>query len=142
MISKEKLIKILKFWLPVLLWMGIIFIFSSYPTSRASEVHWEDFIVKKTAHIIEYGFLATLVYRAFINNGVNKQKASYYAILVAAFYGFTDELHQSFTPGREPTLRDVIFDTLGAISAVYLVLRYLPKAPERVRSWAKKLEME
>jgi len=133
--------KIIYFWLPVLLWAVIIFLFSSYPTSKASEVHWKDFFVKKTAHVVEFGVLATLTYRALINSGFLKKKAGVFAILFSIFYGATDEIHQSFTPGREPHLRDVIFDTLGSMMAVYFLLYILPNAPKQLRNWAEKLQL-
>jgi len=132
----KRVATILKYWGPVFVWAGVIFAFSSYATKQASEIYWQDFIVKKTAHVIEYGVFATLLYRAFINSGIEKVRAGYTAIVLAALYGISDEFHQSFTPGREPTLRDTIFDTIGAILAIYIVWKYLPKAPKKLKKWA------
>ena len=33
-------------------------------------------------------------------------------------YGLVDELHQAFVPGRDPSWRDVVFDTIGALGGV------------------------
>jgi len=79
-----------------------------------SEIYWQDFIVKKTAHIIEYAILATLLYRALINSNVPRKEAGIYAVILSATYGISDEFHQYFTPGREPRVRDVFFDLFGA----------------------------
>ena len=106
--------KIAKYWLPPILWALVIFSFSSMQVTGTVDVYWKDFIVKKTAHLIEYGVLAILLYRAMVNSNVDKQKAFWLSILVAGLYGVSDEFHQSFTPGREPTTRDVLIDTLGA----------------------------
>lgn len=130
--------KMFRFWVPPLLWAAVIFLFSSFPVVETSEIYWKDFIAKKTAHIIEYGILTILIYRALKEGGMKKKNAGLLAISIAFLYGITDEYHQSFTPGREPRARDVAFDTTGAIIAVYSLWNFLPKAPRKVRSWAEK----
>jgi VanZ family protein len=37
------------------------------------------------------------------------------SFLLATLYGVTDEVHQSFVPGRNPDWRDVVADGLGAL---------------------------
>jgi hypothetical protein len=133
--------KILKFWGPVLIWAGIIFLFSARPVIPASQIFWKDFIVKKTAHVVEYAILASLIYRALKESGVSKYNAGLWAIFFSVVYGLTDEFHQSFTPGREPRVRDVFFDTIGAILSIYSIWNLLPKAPQKLRSWAKRLHL-
>jgi VanZ family protein len=133
--------KLLSLWAPPVIWAILIFLVSAYPTARTSEIHWKDFIVKKTAHVIEYGIFAALVYRAFRASGVKKANAGIYAIFVALAYGLTDEFHQSYTPGREPKIRDVAFDTIGAIASIYSIWNLLPKAPERLKKWARALQL-
>jgi len=133
--------KLIRYWLPVIVWAIVIFAFSSFPTGQASGIDWQDFIVKKTAHIVEYGILTLLLYRALKQSGIEKKDAALYSLTLAVFYAVTDEFHQSFTPGREPTLRDVIFDTIGGILAIYSLWKLLPKAPRPLTNWAKKLEL-
>ena len=135
--KEGKLSKILFLWLPVFVWAGVIFTFSTLPTVKTAQIYIADFIVKKTAHLTEYGIFATLLYRALKESGVNKKRAGFYAIVLAAGYAITDEFHQSFTPGREPTLRDIIIDTIGATLAVYTLWKLLPKAPQKLRNLAK-----
>jgi len=91
--------------------------------------------------MIEYGIFAALIYRGLVASGVKKNNAGIYSILLALLYGVTDEFHQSYTPGREPRVRDVVFDTIGAILTIYSIWNLLPKAPERLRAWAKKLQL-
>ncbi len=114
----KKVKKIIKYWAPPVLWAGVIFILSSFPTLETSEIYWQDFILKKSAHMIEYGLLTILLYRAFKNSGAGVRKAAIFSILIAVVYAITDEFHQSFVPGREPRARDVIFDTIGSILAI------------------------
>jgi VanZ family protein len=133
--------RLLRFWLPVILWGSVIFLFSTRPTKPSSQIDWQDFIIKKSAHIVEYAVLTVLLYRALKESGVDKKEAGIYAIIMAILYGASDEFHQSFTPGREPRVRDIFFDTIGGILAMYSIWNLLPKAPEKLKSWAKSLQI-
>lgn len=133
--------KLIKFWSPAIIWAFIIFIFSSFQVGSSSEFYWKDFIIKKTAHIVEYGILATLFYRAMVNSDVKKKKAMWCSILIALFYGLTDEFHQSFTPGREPRLRDVLIDTTGAIIFIYGILENIKKMPQIIQNMYNKYQI-
>lgn len=141
MIKRIRFKKVVYYWLPPILWAFVIFAFSSYPTGRVSGIHWQDFIVKKTAHIVEFAIFTLLLYRALKERGVDKRNAALFAILLAVLYGALDEYHQSYTPGREPRVRDVFFDTLGALIAIYFVWNLLPKAPSKIKLIAMKLEI-
>lgn len=115
---KIMLKKVFNYWFPPVVWALIIFTFSSFSTPSTSIIYWQDFIVKKTAHMLEYGIFALLLYRALRAYEMDETKAVILAILFAGIYGLTDEFHQSFTPGREPRIRDVAFDTIGASLAM------------------------
>lgn len=134
--------KAFKFWLPPILWALVIFTFSSFQTASASKFYLGDFLIKKTAHIIEYGVFALLLYRAMINSGLNKKKAMRFSIFIAFLYGATDEFHQSFTPGRGPSIRDVAIDTLGACLFVYGIIANLRKFPIKLIKLFKKLNLD
>ena len=105
--------KFLKFYLPPILWAGVIFTLSSFPTLETSEIYWQDFVLKKSAHMIEYAVFALLIYRALKYSGTKIRRAVVLSLLIAVIYAITDEFHQSFVPGREPKIRDVFFDTIG-----------------------------
>jgi VanZ family protein len=135
------LAKLLKYWLPVVVWALIIFNFSSHGVPKVGPSYWTDFIAKKTAHILEYGILTLLTYRALIGSGVKKPLVYWVAIFITFLYGTSDELHQSFTPTRTPTVRDVLIDTTAAILAVWIITKLLPKATGTVKIWAKRLEL-
>ena len=122
----KNIIFILRFWLPFIFWLGVIFAFSSNPTTRASEIHWQDFIIKKTAHIVEYFIFSLLLYRALLNSGVRSKRIFAFIVFTAFLYGMSDEFHQSFTPGRDPQPRDVMFDVTGALLFVYFLKKIVP----------------
>ncbi len=123
------------------MWFVVIFVFSSFPTGTATEIIWWDFIIKKTAHMVEYAILSLLLYRAFYNSEVEKGKAGVLAIIISILYGLSDEYHQSFIPGRTSKLRDVGFDTIGAIGIIYIVWNLLPTMPQRLKKLAEKLQV-
>ena len=112
-------------WLPIVLWAGLIFRFSSGTIPLASKIYWQDFAVKKTGHVLLFGALSLLIFRALRMNRVSRMKAAILAVLLATFYGGTDEFHQMFTQGRESRLRDVFIDGGGA-TLVILATYYLP----------------
>jgi VanZ family protein len=119
----NKILKQFSAWLPVLLWAILIFHFSSETIPVASSVLWQDFAVKKTGHILLFGALGILVYRALIINGVEKKRALIWAIILAIIYGASDEFHQMFTEGREARIRDVFIDGLGATIFSFLTYK-------------------
>ena len=138
---KKKLTFFLIYWLPPLVLAGIIFKLSSGTVPRASEVYWQDFAAKKIAHVIIYGILSVLIYRALVAGGMTKKKAIIWAFLLATFYGGTDEIHQHFTQGRESRLRDVAFDGFGAAASIFFITKILPKLPKEFINLGKRLEI-
>ena len=105
-------------WLPVALYMGLIFYFSSLPYP---EDQLPKFLFKalgdKLLHAIEYSVLAILCYRAFRRSAglYAANSAVVLAIAVASLYGATDEVHQAFVPFRSSTWSDWVADTAGAV---------------------------
>ena len=101
-------------WLAVLAVAVAIFGLSSIPAASlftpGPPEGLLNAVFKKTAHVAFYGALTVALQRA-----LNLRPGSWrWALLGAALYGVSDEWHQSFVPGREATLRDVVFDVLGA----------------------------
>lgn len=131
----------LNYWLPFFIWASLIFIFSSYPTSKVTEIHWKDFVIKKTAHLVEYSVFTVLLFRALKKSSVEKKTALIISILVAIAYGFSDEFHQSFTPGREPKIRDVLIDTFGILMTAGFVYYIAPKLTGKLKLLLKRCEV-
>ncbi|GMO00110.1 VanZ family protein [Parageobacillus thermoglucosidasius] len=129
-------------WGFVVLWCIVIYCFSEFPlftgenTKRILEAvlgylpfgHGGDgassplnFIVRKLAHLTEFGILAVLVWRA-----LEPMRLAYAgAWLFATMYAVTDEWHQSFEPGRTATPKDVAIDSCGALLGLIGVFLYM-----------------
>lgn len=109
-------------WLPALIIMAVIFVFSAQPSDSLPDFDWADRIVKKGGHMFEYGLLALAYWYALAWDG----RRRWLAWLLAFLYACTDEFHQSFVPGRHPSIWDVlIFDNLGAMLSLWLAERYI-----------------
>lgn len=129
------------YWLPVIVWMGIIFLLSERHSVTVSPEYFLNFLFFKTLHIIEYATLFVLTFRASSHTGGKSMQNTAYvrAYIITVLYAMTDEMHQQFVPSRQAAPRDVIIDAIGAGLAWYYLSTQLPKAPEILRSWAKRL---
>lgn len=107
----------LKRWLPAILWMAVIFWFSSQPQLPRPDSDLLNLIFKKAAHFGTYGVLALLYWRA-----LGSRQRRRYALALAVLYAITDEFHQAWTPLRNPSPVDVLIDTAGAATALWGLL--------------------
>lgn len=113
--------KILKLWLPVFIWCGLIFYLSNTPNLDTG-LGFLDFILRKLAHIIEYFILVFLLYRAF--KGSFRLSSFYLAFwpsLLTFLYAASDEAHQAFVPTRGPSITDVLVDSLGIVVFIFIL---------------------
>ena len=116
-----KLNSVLRYWGPAILMMSAIFAFSSIPSTEMPNFGLVDILVKKGGHALGYGLLALTYLRGL--KGENSEAVSrqlFIAWVLATLYSATDEIHQSFVPGRHPAVTDVIIDSVGAASALFL----------------------
>lgn len=131
-------------WVPVALWMAVIFSLSS---DRFSDVHtaaWlsgvfeslgippavahvGNFIVRKSAHFVEYAVLGVLIFRAARVTWPLRATWQPFVVAVAgaAACAGLDELRQYVvTATRTGSVRDVAVDAAGALAgASYLYRR-------------------
>jgi len=112
-----KLKQIVPRWLPALVMMSVIFMFSSQPSEKLPDLGWADRLFKKGGHMLGYGLLALSYWNGF---GLDRRKRPL-AWLFAVLYAVTDEFHQSFVAGRNPSIWDVlVYDNLGALIMLWL----------------------
>ena len=133
-----KIRSFLRYWLPVLIWMALIFSVSGdtqsmqhssriiapilralFPGISEHTVNLVVLFARKCAHLTEYAVLAFLFWRArWKPRRKDPRPWSWreagYAVLFVALYAASDEFHQSFVPTREASAWDVLIDTIGA----------------------------
>lgn len=119
--SSSLVTRYLRYWLPVLLWMGVIFVSSSRPKLPFVVSKTVDLMAKKAGHVTEYGVLAFLLWRAISKERGWPAPPSFGgAFVLSLLYAVLDEFHQTFVPGRNGRLADIGFDALGVLLALGL----------------------
>jgi VanZ family protein len=115
--------------------MLLIFLVSARPSSQLPNFGWVDQLIKKGGHAIGYAMLAFCYWRAF----EFKENKRAIVWILTLLYAISDEFHQSFVPGRHPSIVDVvIFDNLGSLIALWLTTRYTKqKRPDSFHPIAK-----
>lgn len=138
-------------WVPVILWMLLIFtastdLMSAEHTSRfiGPFLHWlipqistatlltVHFFVRKTAHVTEYAILAALLWRALRGSfqTTASKMLALAAFVIAATFAASDEFHQSFVASRTASPHDVMIDACGAAAGLMIYwLLVRPKSP-------------
>jgi hypothetical protein len=107
---------VVRYLLPVALWMIVIFITSSIPAEDFPHVEFWGWA--KLIHLIYYGVLCFLVHRAIINQNrfpLLARHSYLFGVFFAVLYGVSDEIHQLSTPGRHGQYQDVLIDAVGAL---------------------------
>lgn len=98
--------------LPVLLASVAIFIASHQP-----QIEFPDlgiFNLDKLLHLVAYFFYSLLLMLFFISNfNFNKRKVLLITFVFATLYAISDEFHQSFVPGRDASVYDLLANILG-----------------------------
>lgn len=111
-------------WGPAILIMSLIFFASATPGSDLPSFGLWDLAAKKGGHMVGYALLGITYFRGIRGEKPAAKAHLFLAWVLAVIYASTDEWHQSFTPGRTPSVRDVGIDTIGAgigITASYWV---------------------
>lgn len=117
-------------WLAPVLWMGVIFWFSSRDGDDLNGwLPWfQQWIPGMSGfdwgHFVSYFILAVAFAYAFGGASL-RLRTKAVIVLLSMLYGVTDEYHQSFVPGRAPDAQDLVNDTVGAVLAM-LVLSVPP----------------
>jgi len=111
-----------RLWAPAIAWMALIFTVSSLQLPKTARLV-PDWI----SHGLEYAVLGFLLCRALAGGTGPRGAVLAAAILFGTLYGVTDEIHQSFVPGRDADAYDVVKDlggsTLGALAFAELARR-------------------
>ena len=119
----------------MLLWMLLIFLMSSFDATESTNqsnfivniitnifkienIELLSFIIRKLAHFTEYLILGFLTINMLNKNDISKKYLL--SILICIIYATSDEIHQIFVPGRAYQIRDILIDSMGSITGVYL----------------------
>lgn len=84
---------------------------------------------RKSAHVVQYGVFAALLYQALTAHHrwqspaqpPARRRVAVASILLAAIYAATDEIHQLFVVGRGASFSDWLIDLVGAFLIVWIL---------------------
>ena len=115
------MIKKIVHFIPSILIMFLIFFLSSRSSTGIGGSRTQQFLIHKTLHIIVYALLSASFYYAFSTSTLVATKYIFILSVILTFlYGITDEIHQTFVPGRGGKFSDTLFDLIGAFLGTYL----------------------
>ena len=139
--SQKKILK----WILVILWMALIFFLSHQGAEESGALsgglleklfiiigfiekilQYEfdreilHMLLRKTAHFTAYMILGILLIHALAEAKDLRKKLYLQALVIAVLYAITDEFHQSFISGRSGEIKDVLIDSSGAFTGIYL----------------------
>ena len=125
-------------WLPVILWAALIFLISMnpdpyrtlpaalrQPLQLAGITFSDDDLFGNPGHLIEYAILGILTARALIWKRSSSPGLITLIFSLCAAYALSDELHQTFVPGRTFEIQDLVVDVSGILIglALYRAIR-------------------
>jgi VanZ family protein len=112
---------------PPLIMMAVIYWWSAQTDlpGPTNALVWWDFTIKKLAHVIEYGLLYFFLQRAFNWYSPLDERRFSTTFVLVLLYAISDEIHQSFTPGRHSQLRDVGIDMVGCLMVYLKVMQFV-----------------
>ena len=121
--------RFVRYVLPAIFYMAVIFTISSIPrlSPPSLGVEWDD----KIYHFIEYAGFFFLLYRALKYWGWAKRtgRKILLAIFLGSAIGAIDELYQASVPTRVPDVSDWIADSTGVVLAclIFLLVQLIVK---------------
>ncbi len=102
------------FRIAAVVWATVIFVASSVTLETTAEPLPEG---DKIVHIAFYAILAYFLLCGWCvaKNKILRKKEVVVVLAVIILYGISDEFHQSFVPGRQPSWHDVLADGVGGL---------------------------
>ncbi|HEV2129330.1 MAG TPA: VanZ family protein [Thermomicrobiales bacterium] len=118
-------------FLPALSVMAVIFTFSDQP--KLPQIpSLSTQITSVAGHFTVYLVLALLLWWALGVFDLSTRQRYAIAFVIATLYGISDEWHQSFVPGRQPDVLDVLTDAIGVTTGLLAI--HLAHRSERLRA--------
>ncbi|HYI09113.1 MAG TPA: VanZ family protein [Thermoanaerobaculia bacterium] len=121
--------RLLKLWLPVILWAAVILSSSNDAFSSDHSGEWleilfgpgvpdfANYLFRKATHLVVYGILGALAWRA--------DRRRFVALALCLLVASADEWRQSETAARSGSAWDVLLDLIGASIAVFIVIPWI-----------------
>lgn len=89
---------------------------------KSQVMHRLEGIIRKVAHFTIYTILGLLLMGLVSTYNIDEMKKVYITMVIGIIYATSDEIHQSFIPGRSSQITDVMIDAMGVALGMCLVL--------------------
>lgn len=126
-------IRFLKYHLPIIVYLIVIFIFSSIPGDDLPELSFT--ISDKLIHGIIYLIAFYLFYLSFSNvrkDSVFYKNAILFSFIFTVIYAISDELHQALVPNRDADIFDLLADFIGAFIGFIIMIALVKIKPKKI----------
>jgi len=115
--------RLLKYHVPVIFCAGLIFFASSISVFPRGIPDFE--MRDKLVHVVEFAFFGILLWRSINHWKISLKGLNLLilALLIGIIYAASDEIHQSFVPGRDGNIMDWFADAIGlalGITSAYI----------------------
>ena len=153
--NNEERYEWLKRYVPLLIWIGVIFFLSSsqgsmgqtsriirplleffFPAASAETITFYHGIIRKLAHFTEYAVLGLLACRGFTRSPQPILKRFWFATAIAlvVVVASTDEFNQSLNPLRTGSPWDILLDVFGGVVAIIAFWALRPRSSGEIGS--------
>ncbi len=126
--------KKIKYFIPAMILMIIIFMFSNQSGGESSSLSGQivvwiehylhisipELIIRKGAHMAEYAVLTFTFIYGFYKSKFPINKVYLFSLVATFLYACSDEIHQLFSNGRAGQFTDVLIDTTGGLVALFM----------------------
>lgn len=82
-------------------------------------------IIRKIAHFSIYTLVGLLLMGLMKTYRITEIDQVGLSMIIGIIYASTDEIHQAFIPGRSAQLTDVMLDSIGVLTGVFIVMLLL-----------------
>lgn len=79
-------------------------------------------IIRKMAHFSIYTVVGLLLMSLVSTYNIKEKNRLIITLTTGIIYASSDEIHQSFVPGRSPMITDIVIDTMGVILGILLII--------------------
>ena len=76
----------------------------------------------ETSHFSIYTLVGFSVMGFMCTFNIKNKFKVFISIVIGVIYAVTDEIHQSFTPGRWPSPTDVCIDSAGVLTGIFIMI--------------------
>lgn len=123
-------------WMLAMVWMAGVLYTSSLGQAATPVEGLLQTLISKLGHVVEYavlGGLLAVAMRHEVPATWSRERTLSLVALVGLTFAALDELRQSFIPGREPRITDVLLDLASVVAGAVGVL-WLARAGTKATS--------